>query len=384
MLGADGPRHSLVAFQNNAEARGTGGLVGLYAVVSADHGRLRVDQLGSNTALRSASTLPVDLGPDFRARWGDDPAMWSNSNMDPNFPYAAKLWLALWASQTHQHLDGVIATDPVALGYVLHATGPVRLSSGDSVSADNAAALTMSQVYARFPDDNTRRDAYMRDVAHRIMDTLLTGRGDVRALLGGLSRAASERRLLVYSTHGAEERQLVDTPLGGTLPGGDGAYAFVVVNNAAGSKMDYYLTRSLTYTSDRCADGVRQSRIEITFGNSAPVASELPRYVIQRQDSDQATLTQSPATDSVSVLVSVYGPRNSTVRQATVDRHALGVSSTTEDGRPVWGFPLVVGHGTSRTVVLRIAEPASNAAPVVPVQPLVQPEKVHTSLVRCS
>ena len=33
-----GPRHYLVVFQNNAEARGTGGLVGAYAVVTAAAG----------------------------------------------------------------------------------------------------------------------------------------------------------------------------------------------------------------------------------------------------------------------------------------------------------------------------------------------------------
>ncbi|HEX5493413.1 MAG TPA: DUF4012 domain-containing protein [Mycobacteriales bacterium] len=383
MLGADGPRHYLVAFQNDAEARGTGGLVGLYAVVSADHGRVHVDELGSDTALQNAPDLPVDLGREFRTRWGDDPAMWANSNMDPKFGYAARIWLALWDRQTGRHLDGVIATDPVALGYLLGAIGPVRLSTGDAMTASNAVALTMSEVYARFPDSNEQRDAYMRDVARRLMDALLSGRGDTRALLRGLSRAASERRLLVYSSHPVEERQLADTALGGTLPAGNGPYAFVVVNNLAGSKMDYYLNRTLTYRSDRCAAGRRRSRIGITFTNSAPAPATLPAYVTQRQDTDRATLAQSGARGSVSVLVSIYGPKGAGVLHATVDGHPLRVSSNTEDGRPVWGFPLVIGPGASRTVTLQITEPASNAAPVIPVQPLVRPERVRTSLVRC-
>ncbi|HEY9391124.1 MAG TPA: DUF4012 domain-containing protein [Mycobacteriales bacterium] len=383
MLGADGPRHYLVAFQNNAEARGTGGLLGLYAVVTADHGKLRIDQLGSNTGLRSSSTMPVDLGESFRARWGDDPALWPNSNMDPHFPYAARIWLALWARQTGQHLDGVIATDPVALSYVLEATGPIRLSTGEILSSGNAVALTLSQVYARFPDSNDRRDAYMREVAQQVMGTLLSGRGDTEALLRGLSRAAGERRMLVYSSHRDEERQLADTPLGGTLPDGDGPYAFVVVNNAAGSKMDYYLTRSVRYSSVTCTAGRRQSRIEVTLGNTAPDGAKLPRYVTQREDTDPSTLAQSADPDSVSLLVSVYGPRGAGVVHATVDGHRLGLVPGTEAGRPVWEFPLVVGHGTSRTVVLEITEPASNADPVIPVQPLVLPQQVRTTLVHC-
>src|SRR3954470_12279418 len=38
MLGADGPRNYLLAFENDAEARGLGGLTGAYAIIHADHG----------------------------------------------------------------------------------------------------------------------------------------------------------------------------------------------------------------------------------------------------------------------------------------------------------------------------------------------------------
>ncbi len=47
-LGADGPRRYFLAFQTNAEARGTGGLVGAYGVLEADAGRLRLVRLGDD------------------------------------------------------------------------------------------------------------------------------------------------------------------------------------------------------------------------------------------------------------------------------------------------------------------------------------------------
>lgn len=382
MLGADEPRRYFVAFQNNAEARGTGGLLGMYAVISADRGRLRVDRLGSDTDLVDAATLPVDLGPDFAQRWGDNPAMWANSNLDPHFPNAARLWLALWERQTGQRLDGAIATDPVALSYVLRATGPMRLPTGDTISASNAVWLTMSGVYARYPGSDSARKAYMRSVAGAVLATLMSGKGDPRRLLESLARAATERRLIVYSGHPDEERELSGTDVGGGLPGGAGPYAFVVVNNTAGSKMDYYLSRSITYTSTHCAEGTRDSRIEIIFGNSAPPADRLPRYVTQRQDIGRGP-NRSAVPGSVSLLVSVYGARGAGVGRATVDGKPMGVSVTSEDGRPVWGFPIEVAPGTHRTVVLEVTEPASDAPPVVPVQPLAQPQHVEISVARC-
>ena len=38
MLGADGKRRYFLAFQNPAESRGTGGLLGAYGVLEADQG----------------------------------------------------------------------------------------------------------------------------------------------------------------------------------------------------------------------------------------------------------------------------------------------------------------------------------------------------------
>jgi len=119
LLGADGPRTYFLALQTNAEARGTGGLVGAWGIVRADHGRLSVVKLAPRSVL-DAQRYPGparDLGADYRALYGDDPGLWVNTNLSPHFPYAARLWLAMYADRTGQRLDGAIATDPVALSW---------------------------------------------------------------------------------------------------------------------------------------------------------------------------------------------------------------------------------------------------------------------------
>jgi protein-tyrosine-phosphatase len=396
LLGADGPRRYLLVFQNNAEARGTGGLPGLYAVLSVHNGQITVDRLGSNTDLKDADQLPVDLGPDYTAQWGQDPALWPNSNMDPNFPNAARLWLALWERQTGQRLDGALATDPVAVGYLLAVTGPIRLPSGEQVTGANVVPLTMSQVYARFATGEPQ-NGFLRTIASSTVAALLANRPavpaadpgapgaratDPRALLDALSRAAGERRLVVYSSHPDEERDLATAGLAGTLPDAPGSYAYLVVNNVAGNKMDYYLHRAVRYAGGRCLAGQRDSRITIRLGNGAPAGADLPAYVTQREDTG-ATLAQSPVPAAAVELVSVYGPRRAGIVRATLDGRPLPVRSLPVDGRPVWSFPLVIEPGAWRTVVLDIREPGSAAAPVVPVQPLVLPQTVYTSLLPC-
>jgi protein-tyrosine-phosphatase len=385
LLGAGGPRRYLLVFQNNAEARGTGGLPGMYAVLAVDGGRITVDKLGSDTDLDSAAAMPVDLGATYAAQWGDDPALWPNSNEDPSFPAAARIWLALWQRQTGERLDGAIATDPVAVSYLLAATGPVKLPGGEQVTAANVVSLTMSEVYQRFGTGGSQ-DAYLRRVAGAAVATFISGTGDPTALLAGLSRAARERRLLVYSAHPAEEADLDAAGLAGTLPtgagpGGSGPYAFVVLNNLAGNKMDYYLKRSVSYLQGRCTGSVRESQLTIRVGNSAPSAAALPDYVTQRQD-----LGTDPPDSSRGVAVEqvwVYGPLGAGVVRSTVDGRALPVSALVVGGRPAWGFKIAVPPGGARTVYLQLTEPVSPAAPVVPVQPLVNPMVVRTIAGRC-
>ena len=96
MLGADGPRSYLVGFESPAEARGTGGLLGSFAVVDFDDGKPIVDALGQNTELREASAS-IDLGPEFNKvyGWMNPTTDFRNSNMSPHFPYAAQIWKSM-------------------------------------------------------------------------------------------------------------------------------------------------------------------------------------------------------------------------------------------------------------------------------------------------
>jgi Protein of unknown function (DUF4012) len=96
MLGNNGPRRYLLAFQNPAESRGTGGLVGGYGILEADQGHLRVTTLGTDADLTSLPQVPAELGPDYVKLWGQDPALWVNSNESPDFSSGARIWLDAW------------------------------------------------------------------------------------------------------------------------------------------------------------------------------------------------------------------------------------------------------------------------------------------------
>ena len=368
MLGESGTRSYLVVFQNNAESRGTGGLVGAYAVVQASQGRLAVTELGSDTGLVSARAPVVDLGTAYRQLFGDDPALWANTNLSAHFPYAAVQQLALWQRQHRQRLDGVVAVDPVMLGYLLAATGPARLSDGTVLTSANIAALTMSGVYVRYPSptQDAARKQYLQTIAAAALSKLLSGAGDPRALLQALGRAAGERRLLVYSAHPDEQALIAGTAVSGVVDDSPGPYVGLAVDNASGSKIDYYLDRKVTYVRACSSAPTVATSVTVVLRDGAPDHG-LPEYVGYRLDRGPQTSPAGRGGDgSVLERVLVYLSVGAQVTSATLDGQPMQFTPGTDGsgtGRPVVTFPVQLESGQARSIVLDLTEPAVTAVP---------------------
>ena len=238
----------------NAEARGTGGLLGGFGILRFDNGAPSVDTLAPNTQLDKPFT-PIDLGPEYDDLYGfTDPTTDSrNSNVSPHFPYAAQIWKSMWSQQTGTNVDEAIALDPVALSYVLAAIGPVTLADGEVITQDNVVELTESTAYVRFPDDQPARKQYLQDIAQEVVRKISGNVASPRKLLDALGRAVSEGRLAVWSSSPADQEVLEQTPLAHAVPTDNAPYAQVVINNLGGNKLDYYLRRGIDYTADGCA-----------------------------------------------------------------------------------------------------------------------------------
>ncbi|GHH64249.1 hypothetical protein GCM10017673_06560 [Streptosporangium violaceochromogenes] len=377
MLGHDGPRRYFLAFQTNAEARGTGGLVGAFGLLEADRGRIGVARLAANNGLDDSAVPVVDHGPAYRARYGPSATrMLSISNLSPHFPYAAATWAALWERQNHRRLDGAVAIDPVGLSYLLELIGPVALPGGETLTAENVVALTERTAYARYPDP-VERKRFLVGVAEAVGEALTTSSAGPNRLFAVLSRMVGERRLQIWSRRGAEQRHLAATPLGGVLPRGPGPFAGLVVNNSAGGKLDYYLERSLDYRLGPCQGGSRSARVRIRLTNGVPAGSgeRLPAYVTGRLDSPE----RAHVPGSNLLWVSLYAGVGAKVEQARLDGDRVSVIREVERSHPVYSRLVELNPGQSRTLELDLREPVSAGRPLTPVQPLVRPQRTGVS-----
>jgi hypothetical protein len=282
MLGANGPRTYLLLFQNNAEVRATGGMPGAYIVVRADHGAVTIVDQGTAAGDLRHFDPPVEpLSTAMEALYTDRPAVFpADVNLTPDFPTAAGLVRAMYRKRSGVSVDGVMATDPVALSYLLRVTGPVRMPKGKPLTADNAVRVLLSEAYAKYPDP-AEQDRYFAGAARAVFEALLDGQGSPESMLRQLALAAGQRRLLLWSADKTEEAALSGTVLAGRLPTVDGMRPTVGVflNDGTGAKLSYYLTQSAALSAGGCEpDGTRTLRLRLTIGSTAP-ARGLPAYV---------------------------------------------------------------------------------------------------------
>ncbi|SNT30477.1 DUF4012 domain-containing protein [Rhodococcoides kyotonense] len=377
MMGADGPRSYFLAFQTPAEARGTGGLIGGYGILRADDGSAHIDKLGTTRELEFAEH-PIDLGPEYDALWAprNTTVDFRNSNASANFPYAGEIWTSMWTEQTGEPLDGAIATDPIALSYLLGATGPVRLADGEEITADNVVEVTLSSSYARFGDDQLARKMYLQEIAAAVVTKMTSGVAPTRALIDALGRAGSEGRIAVWSADASSQEILASTAVGHALPDDPSPYAGVVVNNAGGNKLDYYLDRDITYTAEACAGPTRTSTVTATLTNNVQ-ADGLTTYVA-------STFLQGVPYGTNESIVYLYGTQGATITSMSIDgAPAFSVQSGTELGRPVKAAYLSIAPGESSTVTWELEEPSVPGQATVPVQPLVDTPNITVDVPEC-
>ena len=376
MLGSAGTRRYFIGFENEAEARGLGGLPGAFAILTVDNGKLSFTHFGSDTELHNVRA-PIDFGPDFTALYGqDDPTgLYQNSDISPNFPYAAQIWAGLWQRESGEHVDGAIAIDPSALSYLLAVTGPATTASGQAIGSSEIVALTEQKVYDQYTDNDARK-AYLVTVARAVADRLFAG-GDTTGLLTAAGRAATERRLVIWTSDTSAQAVLEGADYGGVVDGKNGPYAGFVVDNAAGTKLDHYLDRSMSYQRTRC-DSTSAAVATFTMHNDSP-ASGLPTYVTSRSDS--AAAGSKPGDNRV--LVTYFGTAGSTITSATLDGKQVPVFEGHEKGLTTVRADVELPVGSTRVLAFGIQEPETSRPLQLLKQPLVRSLGVSVTGATC-
>jgi hypothetical protein len=406
-LGGDGARHYLLMFQNNAEERASGGNPASMAMLVVKNGRISLGKQGDSgnfpAPYPTAPYTPKGPGDgDWKKIYTDYASTYvTNITMTPDYPSTAKMARAMWRDQKGGKVDGVISFDPVALSYLLRATGAVKLADGTSIDANNAVPFLLYDVYARYPDPDVQ-DAIFASAAQAVFSAVTNGQGVPKAYLDQLQPMMAEQRLKMWSVRDDEEKLLIDSPLGNMLPAdnADKTVLGVYNNDDATSKMSYFMDEQIGVTADTCTATPKYT-VSAKVINTLPAARaySLPEYVKAHQPRIVAGGDRQ--------WVQMYGPVGAKLKAVYIDGkkvvwgtnfsykvntnydatgqldHRPAVKGTMYD-RPVGSVSLNMGPATSRTVKA-VFEGGTDTSRTVEVShtPKVRPVPVQIDSAKC-
>jgi predicted nucleic acid-binding protein len=371
LAGADLPKRYMIAFQNSAEARGTGGILGAFAIIELNKGRLSVIRTGSNAVLYSLKDVPVQVPAEFTKLYGKNPAILQNSNLSPHFPYGAEIWMGLWKKQFGEQLDGVIAVDPSALSYILRATGPITLDSGEIITSENVVAETLQRAYKRYEKDNNARKQYLVDIMNAAAAQITSGKYSRIGMAKALRQGLIENRILIYSRDSQAEAELASVRLGGYLDKRPNNEYRVVIQNIDASKLDYYLKRDVVVQTLACSK-TQQTQVRVNLTNTLKSGKGLPAYVLTRADKGKPA---DLVTGQHRFKLFIYGPTQSILVSASRENknEPLGGGSS-ERGRPIYVADVDLAPQESESLLANFAGGIGDKTFVD--QPLVIPTKL--------
>jgi hypothetical protein len=282
LYGPPGSARWFLAFQNPAELRGTGGLIGQYGILESGPDGPELTTVAPYETLDELTTDGVKLPSKLAGRYTRFAThrAWSAVNIPPDMPTVGRIVTRLYEQTTGDRIDGVIAADPLAVAEVLRVAGPIQ-AGGVRLTADNVAQETLVKAYVRHAADNDARRRFLDQVARATFEAFRRELAEQPAeLMHGLGTAARGRHVQIYSRDPAAQRALLELGAGGSaVAPGRADYLMAVGINAGGNKLDAFLHRTLDWRVRLAADGSAAADASLTLRNDVPPTG-LPRYIV--------------------------------------------------------------------------------------------------------
>jgi hypothetical protein len=319
-LGMEGPRSYFLGVQTPAELRGTGGLIGFYAVLTVEDGGFEIspsevyealdgeddedgidgapngaddgedaDAPGTATGRigelqRGGESVRVD--DEFHERYDHTAAagFFHNVNVDPDLPTTAGVALDLFELRTGQQLDGLVLMDPLALELVLTAAGGAvdvpdvgvdGVVLPETITPSAFAEFITVDIYDQLGAERTEeRKSLFQLLGDGAFAQVFQGEWEGAAMSRAIGEAAGSRHLQLFSRDEDEQAAFEELNVAGALQVPEGAdLVAVTANNAVGGKQDVHLGHRVGI--DVALEDPRRDGDEVTLLRQATVRTEV-------------------------------------------------------------------------------------------------------------
>ena len=266
-LGASDLRRYLLVFQNNSEARASGGFLGSFARLDVSQGRiLKLDAPGGGTYDTEAGLRDRIIAP--RPLWLVNPLwhMW-DANWWPDWPKSAEKIAWFYEHSNEPTVDGVISLTPTVLEEFLRVLGPVDMQADYGVTIDADNFWPTVQAFAeQKPAETNKPKKIIGDLFNKILE-VLPDRLDQKtlfALIKSAEKSLAEKQILMYFRDETLQRVAAEYGADGRVGTTAWDYLSVVNSNIAGGKTDRVISQGIEHQSVIAADGTITDTLKIT------------------------------------------------------------------------------------------------------------------------
>jgi hypothetical protein len=374
MLGTDGARTYLVVAQNNAEMRSTGGLPGSMGLVTVDNGNLSFGEF-----IDTSSTINDAGGADLYGITEEETALFgervgtvtSDTNFIPDFERAGYLFGQIWEHLKGDHVDGVIAVDPVFVQYMLKLVGGLEVN-GVTLDGDNAAEALLNYTYNNIPDDQTAAffTQVANDSANHILNNL--GNASITDLVKTVKKGVAGQHLIAWMLNADEEQALKDLDAAGALVTDSSTPQLgVFLSDDACTKKGWFLSGNT-----EVSDGTTNADGTITYHVSTTFTNNLTKEQASTQDTPVIGDSSLARSDSDMVdwvyLVAPAGGTISNVSATGADLSLMGFREMSYNGFQVMEALSRINYGETLTITYDVTCAAGSSKLTVRQQATAQ------------
>jgi hypothetical protein len=271
LLGADGTRRYLFAWEDPMELRATGGFIGASDMIS-----LRAGAATHRFSGRVPSTHEIDTAlPPLPESAYTPETYWlfCDANWSPDFPVTARLERWFYGEDTGLWADGVVDFVDTGIVTILRATGPVYLPAyGRWVTAGNAESLAQQYINGAYkgPLHTGLRDDVRKQFFHHVMVALQARVAHLpiarwpafgRAML----QLVRTRQVQIYSRNPGIQQAVASAGASGSLLRTSGDYLYVVDDNRSYNKINPYVHEAISLHATALPSGAIQHTLTVRY-----------------------------------------------------------------------------------------------------------------------
>jgi len=251
----------LIVFQNNAEARATGGFIGSYAILDIQHGKIKNLEIETNIYKKDNyyDYILKRIAPEPLASWhkNEGNPYWSmrDSNWAIDYPESAREIAWFYKNQGGQEVDGVIAINATFVRDLLKVLGPVNLPQySQTITSENFFDVLHEEIEKKYWENEeniliNEPKTILKDMYDVLKDRIFD-KSNRNIIYNYIFQKLNEKEILIYFKNSLIQKIVSSKKWSGEVIKTEKDYLYVNNSNLGGMKSSLNMAQDVKLISN--------------------------------------------------------------------------------------------------------------------------------------